>query len=300
MKELILLVGPPGSGKSSYCENWLSPSDSEFYRRISQDDQGKDGHMEIFVKAILRNENIVCDRMNFNKEQRERYLKPAREAGYKTKIIVLHVPLRVCLDRCNARSNHPTVKTPQDASKAVNFFFSKYERVEDCEADEVVRVYDVPGIARTNAVIVDIDGTLANIDHRLNFVNGKDTDSEKTQKTDWKNFFANIPGDKVNHWCKELMSNMIQNYTVVLASGRPSDYKRQTQDWLDENQIPYDALFMRMRGDYRRDDVIKQIILDFELFPRYNILFIVDDRKNVTEMWRKNGLVCLQCHEGDY
>ncbi len=298
-KELILLVGPPGSGKSTYCKNWLSPSDSEFYRYINQDTQGRDGHLEEFNRAITAGENIVTDRMNFNKDQRERYLKPAREAGYKTKIIVLHVPLRVCLDRCNARKDHPTVKTPQDASKAVNFFFSKYERVEDSEADVVERIYDI-GVEKIDALICDLDGTLCNIEHRIGFVNPKETDSEKSQKVDWPNFFKNIPYDTVNEWCKEILKRFWGRSAIVLASGRPEDYKRSTLDWLRDNDIHYTSLLMRMRGDYRKDNIIKEIILEFEIKPRYNVLFSIDDRKQVVDMWRKHGIVCLACAEGDY
>lgn len=294
--EIIVLVGPAGAGKSSSCKNFVG-----FYQRISQDDQGKIGHMQLFESALYHRDNIIVDRMNFNKEQRERYLKPAREAGYATRIIVLHVPKQVCFDRCDARKDHPTVKTKEDASKAINFFFSKYERVEDSEADVVERYYEVPELGRKlDAIIVDIDGTLANIDHRLGFVNTKDTDSEKTQKADWKNFFKNIPGDSVNEWCREIMMLMRPRYEIVLCSGRPDDYKRDTKDWLEEHKVFYDALYMRARGDFRRDDIIKQQILDFELRPRYNILMCIDDRKNVTDMWRKNGLTCLQCQEGNY
>lgn len=295
MKNLIMMCAPPGAGKTTYYQKYLS------YTRISQDDDGKEGHWTKFLEALKHDEDVFIDRMNFNKDQRERYLKPAREAGYKTKIIVLHVPLRVCLDRCNARQGHPTVKTKEDISKSVNFFFSKYERVEDSETDEVERIYDVPEIDKVEACIFDLDGTMCNIDERLKFVKGKDTDSEKVQKADWKNFFKNIPNDHPNVWCLELAWAMrSSDFEVVFASGRPDDHRKATETWLDKYYRLDFQLFMRARGDYRRDDIVKEMILEFELLPRYRILFVVDDRKTVTTMWRKNGIVCLQCHEGDY
>ena len=40
-KHIIILVGPPGSGKTTYSEILKT----EGYERISQDDQGKDVHV---------------------------------------------------------------------------------------------------------------------------------------------------------------------------------------------------------------------------------------------------------------
>jgi hypothetical protein len=30
------------------------------------------------------------------------------------------------------------------------------------------------------------------------------------------------------------------------------------------------------------------------------VLFVVEDRNRVVEMWRKEGLVCLQCAPGEF
>lgn len=271
-KNLILLVGAPGSGKSTLAKSL----EQEGYFRISQDDSGKE-HLILFQAAIHAGKNIIIDRLNFNKEQRERYLKPAREAGYSTKIIVLHVPSQVCFDRCLERKEHPTIKTMKDASSAVNMFFSKYERVEDNEADVVERLgWD--GENKVDAIICDLDGTLCNIDHRLHFVQDGPADSVEKQKKSWPKFFAGIKDDKVNGWCKSILDNFYDTHQIILCSGRPDDHQEATVDWLEDNGICYDKLFMRRRGDYRKDEIVKQIILDFELKTQYNILFCVDGR----------------------
>lgn len=34
--------------------------------------------------------------------------------------------------------------------------------------------------------------------------------------------------------------------------------------------------------------------------PFFDVLFAVDDRKRVADMWRSVGLTCLHCDEGNF
>lgn len=285
--KLTLLVGPPGSGKSSYARKNFGIFATDY---ISQDDQGKEGHKEKFNKALLDKRDIVVDRMNFSKEQRQRYLLPAKEAGYTTEIYILHESYETCFTRCSERTEHPTIKDSKTASKVLDFFFKKYERVTDDEADTVTRKW--PEGFKRDAIICDLDGTLCNINHRLRFV--------KQEKKDWKGFFERMNLDLVNPWCQELLQKFSENYAIVLASGRPDDYKRITRCWIEEHGIDSTNLYMRRRGDFRPDDVVKEIILDFEILTRFEPYFFIDDRQNVVDLWRRRGYTCLQCDKGDF
>lgn len=290
MKQLILLVGPPGSGKTTLAHQIQGIDNENQYFRISQDEQGK-RHLYNFQEAIKDESNIIIDRMGFNVQQRDRYLKPAKEAGYKTKIIVLHESYNTCLERCLERKNHPTIKEEKDARSALNTFFSKYERVQDSEADIVERVW--PKVKTDMAVICDLDGTLCNVDHRLHHF--------KDGKKNWKGFFEGIKDDEVNPWCRDILNGLHkQDYIIVYASGRPDDYRKVTEEWLKLNNLEGSFLFMRNRHDSRKDSITKEIILDFEILTRFKPLFIIDDRQQVVDMWRKRGYTCLQCAPGDF
>src|SRR5690606_20807845 len=120
------LVGPPGSGKSTLAKEY----EARMYRRISQDDQGKNGHMEEFNNVIIANRDIVIDRMNFNKQQRQKFTNSmAVLVGYNVKIIVLHENYDTCLKRMLKRienEGHPTIKNEENARAALHTFFSKY------------------------------------------------------------------------------------------------------------------------------------------------------------------------------
>lgn len=148
-------------------------------------------------------------------------------------------------------------------------------------------------------VICDIDGTAANIDHRRHWV------EDKSQKVNWKAFFGGMTKDTPNAWCQKLLESLSQNgIKIVFVSGRPSDYETITRQWLDKHYsgIKYD-LYMRQAGDFRQDYLVKEEIYD-KYLNNYqqpvNILFVVDDRKQVVDMWRSKGLVVLQCDEGNF
>lgn len=91
---------------------------------------------------------------------------------------------------------------------------------------------------------------------------------------------------------------------VIMCSGRFDTYRSITQDWLDRHQVPYDYLFMRKEGDFRKDSVVKEEILKNQILEIVkdlkNIEFILDDRNQVVDMWRKNGLNCFQVNYGDF
>lgn len=295
-KYCLLLVGPPGSGKSSCAKDY------DTYVYVNQDSQGPE-HMDVFDQAILDGKHVIVDRMNFNKEQRSRYLKIAKAAGYVTEISVIHESYDTCYNRMVKRQNHETIKDERARRAALHFFFTRYERVSDDEADRVHRYW--PGEDCKNpikVVICDLDGTLCNIEHRLHHV--------REGKKDWGKFFQGIPNDVPHEWCVNILKGLVDKYKIVYCSGRSEDEREKTESWLAENGLNafYDRdhtlhqvpLYMRKAKDSRKDSIVKEIILDFEILTRYVPVFMIDDRQQVVDMWRSRGYTCLQCAPGNF
>lgn len=286
MPRLIALVGPPGSGKTTYRQKLIDKNINGNYLYLNQDEQGKH-HLDLLEAGIEDKLDIIVDRMNFNKEQRERYLKPAREAGYTSEIFVIHENKKTCMDRMLKREGHPTIKTEKDASSALNMFFKLYERPTEDEADIITFKY--PEGAKEFAIWVDIDNTLADNSHRVPIL------KTEPKKTKWKRFFDEMDKDIPNNWCVKLINGMLSQCKVLICSARPDDYRQKTKEWLEKNYIQYDELIMRPRGDFRSDEVIKEIMYEFEVKTRYNLLFSVDDRKQVIDMMRSHNVQVLDC-----
>lgn len=142
---------------------------------------------------------------------------------------------------------------------------------------------------KQKALIVDIDGTLANTDHREHLAKTKN----------WPGFFAAGKDDPPITEIIDLVSRYA-DHKIILCTGRPENYRILTVEWLAKHEIPYEKLYMRLDNDFRSDAIIKETIYRQKIEPYYKISFVLDDRKKVVLMWRKIGLRCLQVADGDF
>jgi len=147
---------------------------------------------------------------------------------------------------------------------------------------------------KQKAIIVDIDGTLANVDHRLKYLIAPKVNGLK------KEFHDRLLSDKLNIWCKEIIIKFSKEYKIILLTCRPELYREMTIKWLLKQGIEHDFLYMRAIDDSRPDYIIKKELYYTKIQEYYSVSFILEDRKTVVEMWRKLGLVCLQCQKGNF
>ena len=149
-------------------------------------------------------------------------------------------------------------------------------------------------------VIFDLDGTLALIDDR------RKISKKPNGKMDWDVFFdpKNIDLDLPNHAVIAMAQTLkAAGHRIIILSGRSKATKDATRVWLKKFDVPFDILKMRPTSKdfmFMPDDKLKQMWLDDLFTDKSDIVCVFDDRQKVVDMWRSNGLTCMQVAPGDF
>jgi predicted ATPase len=142
-------------------------------------------------------------------------------------------------------------------------------------------------------IVFDIDGTLANIEHRRAFV--------ATKPKNWKAFNAGIVNDTPHEdivWLAQSFDNGLNK--IVLCSGRGEEHRIVTEKQMRDFDVPFNALYMRPAKDHRPDDIIKVELLQ-QIRSEFGKPFLwFDDRNRVVDAIRAEGVRVLQVAPGDF
>jgi predicted secreted acid phosphatase len=139
--------------------------------------------------------------------------------------------------------------------------------------------------------IVDIDGTLADLGHRLHFI--------QQEPKQWDAFFEACSEDTpINGVIFVIKALLHDGAYIVFLTGRPEKVRAKTVTWLNEQGLPVNHLIMRRDGDHREDTVAKLELLR-SLPTGAEIAGIFEDRPSVCRTWRSMGLAVFQVGSGE-
>ena len=140
--------------------------------------------------------------------------------------------------------------------------------------------------------IFDLDGTLANNEHRSYYV--------KEHPKDWDTWHKLIEYDTVFIHIRDLADILyLSGREIVYVTGRSDICREATQNWLSQ-YCPPGPLYMRREGDHRDDNIIKIEILAQMREDGYEPIMVFDDRTRVVNAWRAAGVPCAQVAPGDF
>ena len=149
-------------------------------------------------------------------------------------------------------------------------------------------------------IIVDVDGTLANIKAR---VAKAEENPPPGKRMDWDIFLdpevmENL--DRPNHHVIHLVQALqMSNHNIIITSARNERHRVVTERQLNAWGIEYKKLYLRADGDFRQDGIVKAELFKQILEDGWVPRIAIDDRQQVVEKWRELGLHCWQVEGTD-
>lgn len=134
-----------------------------------------------------------------------------------------------------------------------------------------------------DAVIFDLDGTLCDTSSIVHLIEGDEKDYAAFHAASG----ACPPRADI---LSAARAQADMGRAVLVVTSREFIWRDLSLDWLVEHGVPYDALYLRISGDYRKDVVVKKEILQQITDDGFHVLDAWDDKDTVLELWRENGI----------
>jgi len=292
-----ILIGVPASGKSTWASEFALRN--EKWIRVNRDDLRmmlktqnfcdpkvesliNDIQDEIILKSLAKNLNVIVDNTNLKQSRIKQIIKLVE---YKADIEfqVFDISLDKAIERDSKREK-------KVGENIIRDMFNTYKILVDSFDTSLIKkkteIYKNPikDKNKEDVILCDIDGTLAHM-------NGKrgPFDWQKVDRDDVDEIVAD-----------RLIKHKQLGEKVIIVSGREDSCMDLTKEWLEFYKIPYDDIFMRKKDDFRKDSIIKKEIFENEINPKYNVLFVYDDRNQVVKTWRELGVKVFQVEEGNF
>jgi predicted kinase len=285
MAKLLMMRGLPASGKSTRAKEIMREAGNMV--RVNRDElrpmlhggakwSGKKEKITRHVQRamvvdLLDNDySVIVDDTNLRAADEERWRHVSGECNASFEVVDMDTPYEVCVDR-------------------------------DLSRDDGVGVHVVTSMALSSGrfpyrsiVLCDIDGTIADLSHRLHYVNG--------ERRDWDAFFAEVGDDDFRRdvWERVVSDARAHDARIIFLSGRSDVARDDTETWLWQHcggDIDIPIVLMRREFDRRPDTEVKRDIFEWN-FGGYNIVRVYDDRPRLVRMWREMGLDVVDCGDG--
>ena len=313
MKHILILTGLSGSGKSTFARrfcaenpNWLRVnrddlrrsllpvSLSQYWQTWPDYDKNRIENLvnELQKTAILegltRGWNVLIDNTNLKLSyiNEFRRLLTTHFDEVEIRYQLIETPLQECIRRDRERTDSVGETVIRQQAEQLRMLKKKFKfQTETLTRNPIFQRVQDERLPR--CILVDIDGTVADKGTRSPF--------------DWNRVGEDTPKWPIINLVKALRAS---DYTIVFFSGRDAVCRPETTVWLNEHfgwhRADYE-LFMRPEQDNRKDSIIKQELFEQHILGRYYVEFVVDDRQQVVDMWRRTlGLTCVQVDYGDF
>ena len=294
MKEnlkVVLNVGIPASGKSTFAEKFVS--ENRDYVRVSRDEfrlmlknaQMCEPKVENMISKLMDNAiisalnsrlNVIVDNTNLKIEYINHFIDLVKyKADVEFKIF--DIPLKTALERDSNREMKVGKDVLEKMYKQYLVLFDSNFDFSTRKKQNYIHKNRKPN-GLPEAVCIDLDGTLAHS-------NGK------RSPYDWHKCHV----DDVDHAVVEhIHMYKSKGYQVIIFTARDGAATESTLNWLDIHKIPFDQLITKGVNDNRKDYVVKREMLEKNVLPFFDVVVMLDDKDAVVDVYRKMGIKTFQ------
>jgi predicted kinase len=285
-QEIIMTRGVPASGKTTWAREFVKENSN--YVNLNRDDframlygsdykfsRAREATVTIAqrgaaVAALTEGKSVIISDTNLSKSVQDSWWRVALPFGASIKVTYKNFDceLDVALKRNAMRDGG----VPPEVVWRMHGQYMKQVHVDS-------KVRHDPLLP--NAIIVDVDGTVANHEGMRSPYN-------------WGEVGKDTPHEDII----QLVRMLSENFTVIIMTGRDGECAEETKSWLSRYQIPFKHFYIREEGDQRKDSIIKRELFDNNVRGVYNVKYVIDDRAQVVNMWRDLGLRVLDVAGG--
>lgn len=282
----IFTVGVSGSGKSQWARDqhgWRVIDRDKIRRRVLKskipeynknrenmwhywdwtwEDEVTDLEFKQFMHHIMLNENVIVCETGLGIKQDGNYvsrmINVLEAAGYEISYHYQRIDLSEALRRDRKRLN----------SVGDQVIYNQWLKWLQLPTENTgIRKY-IKDESKTKCIISDIDGTVARSTGRPMY--------------DWDRVGEDVPIVEIANIVKMYDQ---AGYKILFVSGRSAECRQITTEWLKKHVVSDFKLFMRPESDYTKDRELKERIFFNEIEPEYNVELVLDDRRQVVNLW---------------
>lgn len=293
MATCVFMKWIPASWKSTYCREQL-PN----HKRFNRDDFRKENptlkedEVHKAEEQFIRDNvgiDIVIDNTHLSSSL-DKKIEFAKWLWYETKIIDMchyHSGRTVCYLEWSINNNNHREEWRVPNSVIYEMYLS-YLHAEFLKSN--AKWFKHQRAFRKH-VIVDIDWTIADLEHRKHHIMKKPKDHDS--------FYSEVLNDKPIQDIIDLVNVLSEKYSIILVSWRRNQTCEDTEKRLYAYWVKYNYLLMRQWRDHRPDTEVKNDIYE-KCLKSLNIVFAIDDRKCIVDLWKSKWIKVLDCLWWDF
>ena len=317
---VLIMKGLPCTGKTTYAKENYTFSEKGDWIHVCRDDIReilfgpnypfsfknekivKKVEEAAIINSLNAGKHVVIDSTHLSKKHISRWDQFLREWQNGNNEYELNKEVKVMAEVSSMDRLHRIVARNRDRNNGPTKKFVPTHVVYNMALQ-----YNMLNYHRNNqpVIVCDIDGTLAEVTHRLPFLyNNYKEGSKMKADRDWDAFFSHCYADPLIESTKEKLLAATEEYNVpreqvIFVTARPEKTRVMTEDWLDRHlpEFPANFIIMRPDNDRRPDTNVKE-----EIYHRFlknkNVIKIFDDRPAVIQMWHKYNLNVVDVGDG--